>query len=96
MRVILSQEAERDLEEIWRYTRRHWGVEKAMRYTGMIETAAERLATNPHLGSSCHEIAPDYRKLAADMHTPYYRIMGEEITIIRILDQRMDAPEQLQ
>ena len=39
----LSPAAERDLESIWKYTRREWGPEQAERYTDMLTTAFRTL-----------------------------------------------------
>ena len=39
----LSPAAQRDLESIWKYTRREWGPEQAERYTDMLTTAFQTL-----------------------------------------------------
>jgi toxin ParE1/3/4 len=40
----LSPAAERDLEGIWKYTRRKWGLEQAERYTDFLASAFQVLA----------------------------------------------------
>jgi plasmid stabilization system protein ParE len=40
----LSPAAERDLEAIWKYTRREWGPEQAERYTDLLTAAFRVLA----------------------------------------------------
>ncbi len=41
----LSPAAERDLEGIWKYTRREWGLEQADRHTDLL-TAAFKVGTS--------------------------------------------------
>ena len=43
----LSPAAERDLELIWSYTVRQWGVEQADRYLDFLVAAFEKLADSP-------------------------------------------------
>jgi plasmid stabilization system protein ParE len=40
----LSSAAERDLEGIWKYTRREWGLDQAERYTDLLTAAFQVLA----------------------------------------------------
>ena len=42
----LSPAAERDLEEIWKYTRKEWGLEQAERYIDLL-VDDERGAASP-------------------------------------------------
>ena len=48
----LSPAAERDLEGIWKYTRREWGLEQAERYTDLLTAAFQVLAEAPKSPSS--------------------------------------------
>ncbi len=43
----LSPTAEHDLEGIWKYTRREWGLEQAERYTDLLTAAFQVLAEAP-------------------------------------------------
>jgi toxin ParE1/3/4 len=43
----LSPATERDVEGIWKYTRREWGLEQAERYTDLLTAAFQVLAEAP-------------------------------------------------
>jgi toxin ParE1/3/4 len=47
----LPPAAERDLEGIWKYTRREWGLEQAERYTDLLTAAFQFLAEAPKFRS---------------------------------------------
>ena len=94
-RYVLSPRAQSDLDEIWNYTTRHWSVVQADRYildlVGTIETAA----ANPRSGRACDEIRAGYFKLPSGSHVVFYKIVGEKIDVIRVLNQRMDFSRHL-
>ena len=48
----LTPAAERDLELIWTYTVRQWGLEQANRYIDFLTTAFAELANSPKTASS--------------------------------------------
>jgi plasmid stabilization system protein ParE len=50
---LLSPAAERDLEGIWKYTRREWGLEQADRYTDLLTAAFKVLAEAPKSAPAC-------------------------------------------
>jgi toxin ParE1/3/4 len=52
----LSPAAERDLEGIWKYTRREWGLEQAERYTDLLTAAFQVLAEAPKSAPACDQI----------------------------------------
>ncbi len=91
----LSPAAERDLEGIWRYTRREWGLEQADRYTDLLTAVFKVLAEAPKSAPACDHIRPGYRRRNIERHMIYFRITRECIAIIRILHERMDAPHHL-
>jgi len=58
----LSPAAERDLEGIWKYTRREWGLEQAERYTDLLSAAFQVLAESPKSAPACDHIRQGYRR----------------------------------
>jgi toxin ParE1/3/4 len=92
----LSPAAERDLEGIWKYTRREWGLEQAERYTDLLTAAFQVLAASPKSAPACDHIRQGYRRRNVERHMIYFRITDYGITIIRVLHERMDAPHHLQ
>ena len=58
----LSPAAERDLEGIWKYTRREWGLEQAERYTDLLTAAFHVLTEAPKSAPACDHIRRGYRR----------------------------------
>jgi toxin ParE1/3/4 len=87
--------AERDLEGIWKYTRREWGLEQAERYTDLLSAAFQALADAPKSAPACDHIRQGYRRRNIERHMIYFRITDYGIAIVRILHERMDAPHRL-
>jgi toxin ParE1/3/4 len=88
----LSPAAERDLEDIWKYPRREWGLEQADRYIDLLTAAFKVLAEAPKSAPACDHIRPGYRRRNVERHKIYFRSTKYGIAIIRILPDRMDAP----
>lgn len=91
----LSPAAESDLEGIWLYTRKTWGIAQAERYTDMLVTAFERIAGDPMHAPACDHIRRGYRRAIAESHVIYFRVTDMGIDVIRVLHERMDAPRHL-
>jgi toxin ParE1/3/4 len=95
-RYLLSPAARADLEEIWEYTRQHWGVDQAEDYIRELQHAMARAAANPRIGRACDEIRIGYRKLAGGSHVFFYRVTDNGvIDVVRVLHQRMDVDRHL-
>ena len=91
----LTPAAERDLEAIWIYTLRRWGVEQANRYIDILTAAFAELAESPETAPACDQIRPGYRRRSVERHMIYFRITAYGIAIVRVLHGRMDALRHL-
>ena len=91
----LTPAAERDLEEIWRYTRQKWGVEQAHRYIDVLTEAFAVLADSPQSAPACDHIRAGYRHRSIERHVVYFKIAPYGIAVVRVLHERMDAPRHL-
>lgn len=91
----LTPAAERDLESIWVYTVRQWGVEQAERYIDLLTTSFTELACAPMTAPNCDHIRQGYRRCHIEQHMVYFRITDYGIGIVRVLHRRMDAPRHL-
>jgi toxin ParE1/3/4 len=91
----LSPAAERDLENIWKYTRGEWGIEQAERYTDLLTVAFQALADSPKSAPTWDHIRQRYRRRNVEQHMIYFRVADYGIAIIRVLHDRMDAPRHL-
>lgn len=91
MRLALTPRAAQDLDDIFDYSARTWGTERAILYIRALQAAMERLLLFPELGRSLHEVRPGVRLLPAESHLIIYRVCAETIGVVRILHQRMDV-----
>jgi toxin ParE1/3/4 len=91
----LTPAALRDLEDIWRYTARRWGSTQAERYTDNLNACFETLARAPLSAQACDHIRPGYRRQWVESHVVYLRPGQGEVTVVRILHERMDALRHL-
>ncbi len=60
-RYRLSPAAERDMAEIWLYSARKWGMDRADGYIHALTEAMALTADDPLIGVSCDDIRPGYR-----------------------------------
>ena len=97
MKYKISQEASRDIENIWLYTIEKWSIEQANRYFNLIIDEIEYLAEDPKSGKDYSEVRKGYFRSRIKSHFIFYKIniKNQEIEIIRILHQQMDIKIQL-
>jgi len=74
----LTPAAERDLESIWTYTVRQWGVEQAARYIDFLTTAFAELADSPKTAPSCEHRWR--RSLAIELQMGFHESLRIETT----------------
>jgi len=97
MEYKISQEANRDIENIWLYTFENWSTEQADRYFNLILDEIEYIAKNPNSGKDYNQIRTGYFRSRIKSHFIFYKInrKKERVEIIRILHQRMDIESRL-
>lgn len=86
----LSKSAERDLEQLYHYTIRQFGLTQASDYLLELEGVFELLAEFPTMGRSAEMIRPNLRSHTHQSHVIYYRKRAKDIFILRVIHQRMD------
>lgn len=94
-RYRLSPAAVRDLGRIWHHTVRLWSSEQAEIYQDNLAAAFEGLASGTRKGRSVGVKNGIYLKCAVGAHMVYFREVGPEIIIVRVLHSRMDAVRHL-
>ncbi len=87
----LSQEADKDLEDIFDYTVDKFGLDQAIAYVSGFEYVFINLSDNPELGRTREEIREDLRSLVKESHVIFYRILKGRIRIVRILHCSRDV-----
>lgn len=91
----LSPAALNDLDGIFQYTVKQWGVEQANRYTDQITAVFEELSKSPQSAPACDHIRPGYRRRSVERHMIYFKTTDYGIVVIRILHERMDVQKNL-
>ncbi len=91
----LSVEADRDIEDIVRFTVDRWGWPQAERYTSGLHSTFGTLARFPALGRSIDHVRAGYRRLEYGSHSVFYREQTGGVLIVRVLHRRMPAEGRL-
>lgn len=98
--VLLSSDAERDIEDIYRFVAINDSVDKAERLLSAIEALCLGLAEMPERGNVPKELSPlgiqEFRELHYKPYRVIYRIYGVRIVVYALLDGRRDMPTLLQ
>jgi toxin ParE1/3/4 len=92
--VFLTEDANRDLEDIYAYVAEHDAPGKAEALLGRIEEIIERLSANPDRGSYPKEISAlgirEYRQVFYKPYRIIYSVSGKRVYIYLIADGRRD------
>jgi toxin ParE1/3/4 len=98
--VLLTDDAARDLEDIYDYIDLHDSRSKADHVLKRIEKAFDSLSENPERGVYPQElIALGLREFRQIFFKPYciiYRVMGNNVYVLLIADGRRDMQSLLQ
>jgi len=86
----ISPRAQRDLDEIWAYTLRNWGIDQAELYVRQIARHIETVSERPSTGRACPEVRAGYYKYPSGSHLLFYRMTDGGMDIVRILHESMD------
>ena len=91
--VDITPRAHDDLADLKTYLLIEFGETCAQRVLGAIYDDIEKLAVFPEMGVNIlakHGIISDYLCLVTNKNCVFYRIEGEFIRVIRVLDERRD------
>ena len=87
---ILSEIADKDLEDIFDYTLDEFGFDQAEKYLLEIEEIFQNLIINPQIGKKRDEIKLGLYSFPKDNHIIFYRILDNHIRIVRVLHGSRD------
>ena len=92
--ILLTEDAARDLEEIFAYVAAHDSPAAALHVLDGIEKAAARLAEFPHRGGCPRELLSlgirEYRETLFKPYRIIYRVSGTAVHVFVIADGRRD------
>jgi toxin ParE1/3/4 len=95
-RFKFTNNAVKDLSDIWNYTVEKWSESQADKYYKLILNACSAIAKKPQIGRVYEEIYPELKGKATSKHIIFYRVMDDQtILIVRILHERMDLKNKL-
>ena len=94
-RAVLSPRARGDLEDIWDYTIKRWGLDQAEFYIRQLWQHIDAAARWPTIGRACPEVRAGYYKYSSGSHILFYRRVEGGIDVVRILHKRMDFGQHL-
>jgi|SRR5687768_3249534 len=91
-----TRRADEDLKEIYRYTRRTWGMAQAVRYVRQLEQRFSALAGNPLSGRERKDLQPPgLRSFVHGSHVVFYQPQPYGVLIVRVLHGRQDVSTHL-
>lgn len=85
--IIRTARADEDLIEIWSYIAAE-NIVAADRVLDAIEARWRQLTQHPYSGVARNDIAPEIRHLIAGNYLILYRIVGNAVEIVRVLNSR--------
>lgn len=87
----LTPKAQADLEHIWDYSQKNWGISQAEIYVQAIRRTLEALVEGAIIPQPAEHIRKNYLKTPVGSHIVFFRQDDHGIEVIRILHQRMDT-----
>lgn len=90
----ISEAADEDLKDIYKYTYRAYGEAQADNYYDTLITRVESLAASPRIARERAEFSPPVRIHPHGRHLIVYRVLEGSILIVRVLHQSMDIERQ--
>ena len=88
-KYTLSQQAAKDLANIFRYTSKNFSVQQAESYLLALEQSFLNVAAEPNLAHKVADIRQGYYRYLCRKHAIYFNIRENDIFIVRVLHQQM-------
>jgi len=95
LRIVNSTLADADLLEIWLYTAEEWNLSQADKYLDQLASTLKNLVDHPEMGKERDELRKGYRSLLVNHHIVFYRVIDDEIQIMRVLHESVDLASHL-
>ncbi|WP_109484185.1 type II toxin-antitoxin system RelE/ParE family toxin [Paraburkholderia sp. C35] len=92
---VLSPAAGLDLDDIWDYSAKYWGIRPAERYIRMIQDTIVGLTDGTQPSRAASHVRQGYRSVLVGTHIVFFKETEILIDVIRILHQRMNPFQHL-
>ncbi len=89
-KLLLTPEAEKDLEKIYLYTLNSFGLLQAEKYQDDLYFSFQQILKHNYVGEQYLHSKVAYRKLHFNKHLIFYKIVDNDCIIVRILHERMN------
>ena len=89
--IVLSEDAARDLDDVWDYLAREESVNAADTVLREIAKTYKLLGAWPLLGRKRDNLSPGARSLPVNPYVVFYRVTEDTVRIIRILHESRDT-----
>ncbi len=93
MRIAVSYKARADLLRIFRYLEER-SPNAADAFIHRVDSNFDNLVRFPFIGRERSWLAPGIRCLVVGLHLVFYIVDSDQITIVRVIDGRMDVDEE--
>ncbi len=90
MRLRISGEADRDIDELHSYGMQIYGQDRADKYVRQMLGEFRRISEQPHLWRERDEVRPPVRLRALFAHNIFYDVGDDEVVIVRVLHHTAD------
>ena len=95
-KIVYTNKAKEDLQEIWNYTYDTWSEKQADKYYEEIIERCNELRYNSELGKDYSKLILNLKGVKCNRHIIFYRILALQIVEIdRILHENMDIEKHL-
>ncbi len=97
MIVRYSDTAKRQLNEIWRFSRRHWGEARADKYVSALYNAVRLTAEGKKHVRPRPELHPGVCMVRSGSHSIYFTLEADPdvLHVVAILHQRMEPRRRI-
>ena len=93
--IVNSELAETDLLEIWLYTAEEWNLAQADFYIAQFANTLKNLIDHPEMGKDRGDLKKGYRSLLVNHHIVFYRLIDDEIQVMRVLHESADLTKHI-
>ncbi|MHC4390096.1 MAG: type II toxin-antitoxin system RelE/ParE family toxin [Planctomycetota bacterium] len=90
--LVVSERAEADLREIWRWSYHQFGEDQADRYLDQLDEGLQTCGAEPEGGRQRDAVRPGYWSKLIRKHVAFYTFTDDEVLIQRVLHGSMDPP----
>jgi len=95
-KFLLSSKAKNDIDNIWEYTFNKWSLSQADKYFNGLQNKFSEISKNPYSGRNYEFLGEEYFGVKFNSHIIFYKVINlGEISILRILHEKMDFPNRM-